>query len=180
MNASSFPEELKRLRLGYRDEAHDKRGLTLRELGARTGIRFTFLADLEAGRRKPGRNQLERIAKGLGLGEDSAARFVEDGIGDTRLGKVTDVYSFIPKAAPQLLIEEVRKALQGDVGSTVVEMPSSEECDLLWKTDNGTWIAIELVVATATERREAEQKLRRKLAEKSRPDRGRSSKKSAE
>jgi len=36
------------------------------------------------------------------------------------------------------------------------------------------------VVATATERREAEQKLRRKLAEKSRPDRGRSSKKSAE
>jgi transcriptional regulator with XRE-family HTH domain len=176
MSASDFCIRLKRLRKEYRESGQAKPGLTLRELGARTGIRTNFLADLEGGRRKPGRNQLERIAKGLGLEGEHAAQFVEDGIGDTRIGKVADVYGFVPKAAPQLLIEEVRKALLGDVGSTVEEVLPSEKCDLMWKTDNGTWIALELVVASANDPDEALRKLRRKLSEKGKAPPKRSSK----
>lgn len=62
---SIFPENLAR----YRDLADDRCGITQAALAARAGLSPGYVAQLEAGRRRPTLDVIQRLAQAMGLAD---------------------------------------------------------------------------------------------------------------
>jgi transcriptional regulator with XRE-family HTH domain len=64
--------------------AHRKRaGLTQEQLAERSGSHWTYISEIENGRRNPGVNVLRRIAAGLGVPLSRLVAEAEAGAGET-------------------------------------------------------------------------------------------------
>ena len=160
---ASFSEKLKIARSQFRDAEHTSKGLTLRELGERSGVRFTHIADFEAGKRIPGADALQRLAIALGLDKEAAKEFVAEGLKDIRISKVTSGFPSVPNEAAMIFYNEVCKASGKSRDSAVRDVSQKGDCDMTWQTEDGIWFAIEVTVATGPTQRESLNKLWRRL-----------------
>lgn len=113
-----FGAKLKMARSQFRDAEHTSKGLTLRELGERSRVRFTHIADFEAGRRIPGADVLQRLAIATGLDKEAAVDLalisaIERGTrnaGEKTLRKLAAALEFSAEEIEQFVMEGLSAA----------------------------------------------------------------------
>lgn len=162
----NFGQRLKEMRETYQASAHEKPGISIRELARQCGMHFTMIADYEAGRRFPSRKSLEKLAGALGvLGED-ADEFISSGRRDARMSKTKQDFPMIPATVQKRLLEEISKALQLRGGGEIRQIYDHPDCDLMWVTDKEDWFAVEISSVCGRSEKEALHRLSRKLESK--------------
>ncbi|MCB1077367.1 MAG: helix-turn-helix transcriptional regulator [Verrucomicrobiae bacterium] len=145
---TDFSALLKQMRASFQDGASRTRGLTLRELGWRSGIHYTRIAAFESGRRKPGLASLKKLAQAFNLEGEEAQDFITKGREDARLSKTNQDFPLVPNAVQRRLLQEISMALRNCNTAVIENIFDHPDCDLMWVMDSGEWFAIEIATVT--------------------------------
>lgn len=161
-----FSAFLKHSRQSFRDDRHTKRGLTLREMEERTGISFSRIGDLEAGRRCANEVTLGKLAAALNLEGALARDFVLRGLRASGTQKLPQAFNEVPSEVFEALLKEISALGGGAVPGPIRATHQHSECDLLWQAEDGRWFAMEIMTASGASPQEAVRKLREKIKRK--------------
>lgn len=162
----NFGTRLRELRKSFRDSKHQRKGLTLRELGERAGMSISRIADIETGRRGAGEATLKRIAEALSLDGEAARQFVLHGLGAAGTQKLPEDFTGIPPHAYEVLMQEILAMNRGVLPGPFLATRQQNECDLLWQAEDGRWFALEILAAAGASPQEAIRKLQEKIKRK--------------